>query len=178
MANNKLSDIIKGATEVNLRFSADLLNLSKDYVKAFSEAVTSEIARDVAAEDDSAPEKQPRPAQPLLIVAGRKGETANAAFAVNNTSQMSGSVTLGLNGDFADSEVTVEPDRLSLKNGEGASIRIRAKIGGKTSVEQDYRGTVVINELGIQLAEFIVRRLPDIKAAKKTTSQRRTVKKA
>jgi hypothetical protein len=173
MANNKLSDIIKSAAEVNLRYSANLLNLSKDYVKAFSKAVTNEMSSD---EDDNAPE--PRPTQPLLIVAGRKGETANAAFAINNTSQMSGSVTLSINGDFADSKVTVEPDTLSLKNGEGAIIRILATIGSKTSVDQDYQGAVRINELGIQLAEFIVRRLPDIKAPKKASPRRpRTAKK-
>lgn len=175
MPNKKFGDLIKSAAEVNLRFSADMLNLSKDYVKAFSQAVTSNVGSvdeddnvpETRTESETEPKNDPRAAQSLLIVAGRKGESANAAFAVNNTSQMSGTVTLGIKGEFSNSVVTVEPDTLTLKNGEGCIIRILAKIGNKMPVDEDFRGTVIINELGMQLSEFIVRRLPDLPATKK-----------
>lgn len=184
--SDRFSDILKNATEINLRYSASLLNLSKDYIKAFSGAITQKEASDGDdsgdQDDDQAKTKTETKTETKripLIVAGRKGEKTNAAFAVNNTSQMEGTVTLRAVGEFADSNIKIEPETLSLKNGEGAIIRILATIGKKLSVEEDYRGTVVIPELGLQVAEFVVRRLPDLPSKKKTArraSKKKTIK--
>jgi hypothetical protein len=183
MANLRLGDIIKSATEVNLRYSASALNLSKDYLKAFARAVTNEDTPEQP--EDREPEAGPEPGsgtksesrRPPLIVAGRRGDVANAAFAVNNTSQMSGTVTLQAVGDFADTKVSVDPETLTLKNGEGAIIRVLASIGNKTPVDVDHPGMVVIPELGLQVAEFVVRRLADPPAKKKPASRRPASKK-
>jgi hypothetical protein len=184
MSNLRLGDIIKSATEVNLRYSASALNLSKDYLKAFARAVTNESPPEGPDDQEEAaagPEPGPRPSSETrrapLIVAGRTGDTANAAFAVNNTSQMSGTVTLQAVGDFAGTKVTVDPETLTLKNGEGAIIRILAAIGKQTPVDVDHPGIVVIPELGLQIAEFMVRRLPDPPAKKKPASRRPARKK-
>lgn len=188
MTNLRLGDIIKSATEVNLRYSASALNLSKDYLKAFARAVTNEDTPEQPdnKEPEAGPEPGPEPGpgtksesrRPPLIVAGRRGDVANAAFAVNNTSQMSGTVTLQAVGDFADTKVSVDPETLTLKNGEGAIIRVLASIGNKTPVDVDHPGMVVIPELGLQVAEFVVRRLADPPAKKKPTPRRSTGKKA
>ena len=71
------------------------------------------------------------------------------------------SVSLKLKGDFADSHVTTDPVVLSLKNGEACIIRIIADIGTKMPVDVDYNGSVVIPQLGISIADFVIRRLPD-----------------
>ena len=93
MKGNFISDIIKNTTEVNLRYSATLLNLSKDYIKSFNEALTSKGSYQNEESDKSSTDSSDTKQIPL-IVAGHKGERANASFAVNNTSQMDGTVTL------------------------------------------------------------------------------------
>jgi hypothetical protein len=186
MKNSRLSDIIKGATEVNMRYSATLLNLSKDYLKAFSEALSEDRQTVDKPEGEpqppqeqpkSAPEKEATAARSLLLLAGRKGEKANAAFAVNNTSQMSGSVNLEVVGDFPGCKVVTDPEVLSLKNGEGCIIRILADIGARTPVDTDHPGSVVIPELGITIADFVIRRLPDLVAKKKTVRRKKAAAK-
>ncbi len=169
MSNQRLSDIIKSATEVNLRYSANLLNLSKDYIKSFTQSLANEEAREV---DEKATAPKTGAKTVPLIIAGRMGETANAAFVVNNTSNMGGSVSLQVSGDFADSLVTVEPEILSLKNGEGAIIRILVTIGKQMLDGVDHHGTVLIPELGITIAEFVIHKLPDSPPKKKTTRKR------
>lgn len=159
MSENRLSDIIKNATAVNLRYSADLLNLSKDYFKAFTEALIQKDDDKVAT--DAPQDSKPEPKRIPLVVAGAKGETAHAAFAVTNTSNMEGTVTMKVRGEFAGAKVRVEPERLSLKNGEGAIIRILATIGDQVPVNEKHPGVVVVPELGMQVAEFVVCRLPD-----------------
>lgn len=181
MNDQKISDIIKGAAEINLRYSASLLNLSKEYLSEFTKVVRDREenteADDSEVKTATGTEKNTVPAQStqnpgLLLLAGRKGEIANAAFAVNNTSQMSGSVSLQLKGDFANCHVTTEPENLTLKNGEGCIIRIIAKIGSKMPVDADHTGSVVIPELGLTIADFIIRRLPDLAPRKKTARKK------
>lgn len=153
MADRKLSDTIRSASAVNLKFSAELLNLGREYVRAFSSALTEGFpeTREGREEARRAP----------LLLAGAEGETANAAFTINNPGTLKGTVTLAVTGDFADSKVTVTPERLALDEQTGETVvRILAKIGKKAEVCKDYTGTVLFPEMDYRLTDFVVRKLP------------------
>ena len=150
MADRKLSQTIRNASAVNLKYSADLLNLGRDYVRAFSAALTN-------------PESggKPEPARAPLLLAGRTGETANAAFAISNSGKISGTVTLQLTGDFADTQISVDPERISFDEDKSDRVvRILAVIGSKTEVGRDYAGTILIPELDHRITHIVLRKLP------------------
>lgn len=151
MADRKLSNTIRGASAVNLRYSAELLNLARDYVRDFADAVTAP-ARD---EPDT-----PR-SRPTLLLAGRAGEVANAAFALNGSGKIKGVVTLKVEGEFADSEVRVEPERLSFDEEGEKIVRILARIGKEMPSGTDYPGAVVIPEFDHRITGFVLRKLGD-----------------
>lgn len=170
MDKYRLSDIIKGATRVNLNYSTTLLNLSRDYIKAMSEAIVGDASTDKTTNTGSAaPEETPQRAP--LLVAGRQDEVANAAVAVNNTSSMSGTVSLQVQGDFGNTRVQVEPENLTLAVGEGAIVRVIAHMDKHLEENRDYPGTVIIPELGLKVTDFIIRRLPDAPKAAEPTKQ-------
>lgn len=151
MADRKLSQTIRNASAVNLKFSADLLNLGRDYVRAFSAALTT-----------PQPETRPEPSRAPLLLAGRTGDTANAAFAISNSGKLTGTVTLQLTGDFADSKLSVDPERISFDDDKSDRVvRIIAVVGPKTEVGRDYSGTVLIPELDHRITNIVLRKLPD-----------------
>ena len=152
MAERKLSETIRSASAVNLKYSAELLNLGREYVRAFTSALSD--VQDAV--------REPETRRPPLLLAGKAGETANAAFAVGNRGNLKGTVTLTVTGDFSDTKVTVEPERLALDDGaDEVIVRILAKVGRKTETGRDFTGTVLIPELDRRLTDFVVRRLPD-----------------
>ena len=151
MVERKLSETIRSASAVNLKYSAELLNLGREYVRAFTSAVS-----------EGQEAREPEARRPPLLLAGKAGETANAAFAIGNRGNVKGTVTLVVSGDFSDTKVTVDPERLSLEDGSGEVIvRVLAKIGRKTEAGKDYTGTVLIPEMDHRLTDFVVRKLPD-----------------
>lgn len=150
MADHKLSSTIRNASAVNLKFSADLLNLGRDYVRAFSAALTT-------VEPQSKPELSRAP----LLLAGRTGDTANAAFAISNSGKINGTVTLQLTGAFADTQISVDPERISFDDDKSDRVvRILAVIGPDTEVGRDYAGTVMIPELDHRITNIVLRKLP------------------
>lgn len=154
MADRKLSDTIRSASAVNLKYSAELLNLGREYVRAFSSALSDglpETGGGGGGETRRAP----------LLLAGQEGDTANAAFTINNPGSLKGTVTLSVIGDFSDTKVTVTPERLALDEATGETVvRILAKVGKKTEVGRDYTGTVLFPEMDYRLTDFVVRKLP------------------
>lgn len=175
MANkSKLSDMARGATEVNLRYTATLLTLSKDYLRALSDSLMTNLNDE---EPDIAGQRttRNRPKSAPLIVAGRKGEVGNAAFSISNTSGRDGSVTVSCRGDFGGAKVWTDPQKLSLKNGDQATLRILAEFDNSIPVGEDQPGNVYLPELNMQVAEFVIRRLPD--PAKTKTRQTKKRKK-
>lgn len=150
MADRKLSQTIRNASAVNLKYSADLLNLGRDYLRAFTAALTS-----------PGPAGKPEPSRAPLLLAGRTGDTANAAFAISNSGKITGAVTLQVTGDFADTQITVEPERISFDDDKSDRVvRIIAVLGSKTEVDRDYTGTVLIPELDHRITNFVLRKLP------------------
>jgi hypothetical protein len=154
MSGNKLSDTIRNASTVNMRYTARLLNLGREYVKAFSDAL---VAGASDAENGGSGKK---PGAPLLL-AGRTGETANAAFSVSGGASLPSTLTLKVNGEFGDTKVWVEPETLSLQEGKAEITRILARIGKKTEPNTDFAGEVVIAEMNRKVTDFVLRKLPD-----------------
>lgn len=182
MDNSKLSELVKSAVKVNLQYSASLLDLSKDYIKSMGTALSSGVAteREQTSPEANTQTQDKTSARIPLIVAGRAGETANATFAVHNTSGIKGTVSMQFNTEFEGVSLEVEPSELTLDVGGSEFVRILAKITNKTAIDTDMPGFVLIPELGIKVAEFVVRRLPDKQASKKkvsSTSRKRSPKK-
>ena len=164
MENRKLSDLVKGAVKVNLSYSASLLNLSKDYIKAMGEALTTNTGSDKPESSATA-----SPTRIPLIVAGRAGDIANATFALHNTSGVKGSISLQIQGEFEGTKIELDPNsKLELDINANALVRILAKITDKTPINQDMPGVVIIPELGLRVAEFVVRRLEDKPASSRS----------
>lgn len=152
MESAKLSDLVKNAVKVNLNYSASLLTLSKEYIKAMTDALSNGTTEQP---ETSAPARIP------LIIAGRAGEKGNATFAVHNTSGIRGSISLQIQGDFEGVELDVDPAKLDLDVDANELVRILATFTSKAPVEKDMTGVVIIPELGLRVAEFVVRRLAD-----------------
>jgi hypothetical protein len=166
---SRVTDLLKGAVELNLRYTSTLLHLSKDYLKDANIVLTrgpaptpapTTIGSDAAAAAARAP----------LLVVGRAGDTGNGAFAINNPSDREMNVHLVVQGELDEPTVSVEPARLTLKAGEGAIVRILARINDRLAVDHDFIGSVVAPGLTNQGVPFIVRRLPDASTTEPSAS--------
>lgn len=157
MESVKISNLVKNAVKVNLNYSASLLTLSKEYIKAITDALAGagENQPDKPSSSTSATTRIP------LIVAGRAGESANATFALHNTSGIRGSISLQIQGEFDGATLEVDPPKLDFEVDANEMVRILAKITAKAPVEKDMVGVVIVPELGLRVAEFVVRRLAD-----------------
>jgi hypothetical protein len=152
---SRVTDLIKGAVELNLRYTSTLLHLSKDYLKDAGVVLTRDEA--------PAPAPAPAPGQPRppLLLAGRRGDLANAAFAINNPGDKDISVHLLVQGELGDERVKLDPARFSLAAGGSTIVRIVVAIDDKLEAERDHHGSVVAPGLSSQGVPFIVRRLAD-----------------
>jgi hypothetical protein len=150
----RVADLLKGAVELNLRYTSTVLHLAKDYLKDAGEVLSR------------APAIEPAPAaRAPLLVAGRSGEVGNAAFAINNPTDKPMSVHLVVQGDLGDDRVALDPARLELPALGQAIVRIVVPFDDKLPESQDFSGQVVAPGLSNQAVAFIVRRLPGLAAA-------------
>lgn len=151
---SRVTDLLKSAVELNLKYTSTLLHLSKDYLKDASDVVTREAA--------PSPPAQTTAARAPLLIAAYAGETGNAAFALNNPIGRDIPVHLVVQGELGDDRVRVDPARFTLKAGEQLVVRILASIDDKLPENQDHAGQVVAPGLSNQTVPFIVRRLPGV----------------
>ena len=183
MAKHTISKRVKSATKVNLSYGSSLFNLSKQYFNEISTALLdraedSAEASDVPLKSQQAENPAPlQPARPPLIVAGRHGETAHAAMVLSNTSNIAGTLTFQILGDFPGINILVEPPAIEIPPGESAIIRIMATMNAEIPAGVSYPGIVFIAEHQLKVAEFVLQRLPDL-ADKKPARRRRTNKTA
>jgi hypothetical protein len=155
---SRVTDLLKGAVELNLRYTSTLLHLSKDYLKDANVVLTRGPQPSPAPAGDEGTTPVARP--PLLVV-GRSGDTGNGAFAINNPSDRVMNVHLVIQGELDERVVSVDPARFTLNPGESTIVRILARIDDKLPVDHDHVGLVVAPGLTNQGVPFIVRRLPD-----------------
>jgi hypothetical protein len=165
---SRVSDLFKGALELNLRYTSTLLNLSKEYLRDANVVLTNGIQPAAADPAEAAAAAAARP--PLLIV-GRAGDTGNGAFAVNNPRDSEISVHFVTQGELGEGIVSVDPVRLTLQPHASAIVRILAHIDDNLPVDRDHVGSVVAPGLSTQGIPFIVRRLPDSDARRPSSAK-------
>jgi hypothetical protein len=157
---SRVTDLLKSAVELNLRYTSTLLHLSKDYLKD-ANVVLTRPPQPAPAPGDG----EPSAARPPLLVVGRSGDLANAAFAINNPSDREMNVHLLVQGELDERTVSLDPARLTLAPHAGAIVRILARIDDKLPADRDHVGSVVAPGLTSQGVPFIVRRLGDAAGA-------------
>lgn len=143
------TDLLKSGAELNLRYASALMDLSRGYLRDITEIVRR----------DPAPPVTPAPAaRPPLLLAGRAGELANAAYAISNPTAQDMPVQLQLQGGPAG--VRIEPERFTLAPGASAVVRLLVPVSEAWPVDQDQVGHVVAPGLSAPAVAFLVRRLP------------------
>jgi hypothetical protein len=164
----RITDLIRNAVELNLRYTSTLLHLSKDYLRDINGIIATQT-RGRAGNGGAQPTTGPAPLQ----LAGRRGETANAAFPLNNTTGRDMQVNLVVQGEFGAGQVRLEPASLQLAKDEQAIVRIFATIDEKMPVGQDRVGAIAAPGASSQAIGFIVRRrLPDADVEGKPAGRR------
>jgi hypothetical protein len=164
---SRVGDLLKGALELNLRYTSTLLNLSKDYLRDANVVLTNRMQPLPAGQANAGN----APARAPLLIVGRAGETGNAAFAINNPRDHEMNVHLMVQGELAQQVVSVDPAQLTLKPRGSAVVRILARIDDGLQPERDHLGSVVAPGLSTQGVPFIVRRLPDTAASGYSTAK-------
>jgi hypothetical protein len=172
---DRLIDAIKGAVELNLRYSSVVLNLSKDYIRDFEQLVRKGVQRGDAPSDGVDKPAAVRRA-PILLV-GERGEIATGAFVLNNTANAELNVSLVVQGELEPGQVEVVPATLVLPPSGNAYVRLKVPLSDAMSEDRDYVGAVVAPGLSAQAIEFVVRRLPG-GGASKPPRKRMTKRKA
>lgn len=167
MARDRIIEAIKGATEVNLRYSAIALKLAKEYVKDLDGIVRNGAAA-TATDRREEPPPAPPPAEqrPPILLVGEAGSEASGAFVLNNASATELSVTLSLQGDLGPARAELVPSALTIAPGASAVVRIRVPITKAIELDRDYAGAVVAPGLSVQAIPFMIRRLPPEAPAK------------
>ena len=168
---SRVVKLLKEAVDLNLRYGSSLLQLSKGYVLDAAEvlgvggvapAAPAPAASSAAA---AAPATTPAPAairaapRAPLLVAGRSGDLANAAFAINNPGSQPIQGQLLVQGELGADRVQLDPARFSLQPGQGLIVRIVVPIDDHLQAEHDHLGAVVVPGLSAEAVPFIVRRL-------------------
>jgi hypothetical protein len=166
----RLVDAVKGVVAVNLRYTSLLLNLTKEYVKAFEGAVregvsaqtgpAAPVAPAAPAAAAGEPAGQPASRRTPILLAGELGDEASGAFALANTSDKELNVNLVMQGEFDAAEVQINPSSLVLAPGANATIRLKLALTSALEEGRDYFGAVLAPGLSTQAIEFVVRRLP------------------
>jgi hypothetical protein len=157
MVRDRIVGVLKGATEVNLRYSAIALNLARQYVKEFDGVVRGGVAPDTG--DEAPPDKGKR--RPPIFLVGEAGTEAGGAFVLNNTADAELTVRLVVQGEIEPVQVRIVPDSLVIAPRDSAVVQLRVPITDAMEVGRDYAGAVVALSLASDPIEFIVRRLAD-----------------
>ena len=143
MIRERVIDLIKTATEVNLRYSAITLKLAREYIKEFDGVVRDGVAgrpapAEAQAEAPPAPERRP----PILLV-GRAGGEASGAFMLSNGADADLTVALVVQGDLGTVRAELVPASLVIAPGDSALVQLRVAITAEMEPGRDYAGAVV-----------------------------------
>ncbi|MEA3037596.1 MAG: hypothetical protein QOE79_109 [Sphingomonadales bacterium] len=158
MVKDRIVGVLKGATEVNLRYSAIALNLARQYVKEF-DGVVRGGATATDAGGEAPPDKAKR--RPPIFLVGEAGTEAGGAFVLNNTADAELTVRLVVQGEIEPVQVRIVPDSLVIAPRDSAVVQLRVPITDAMEVGRDYGGAVVAPSLASDPVEFVVRRLAD-----------------
>ena len=152
MARNRLVGVAKGAVDLNLRYSAAVVDLATRYLGDLGDVVRQRW------QDGPVASGRPRRA-PILLV-GQLGERPSGAFAVSNSGDREVSVQLSVMSQAPTEDVSVEPSTLTLAPGAGAFVQVSAAITEQLDENRDYALTVLAPGIAGDGVDFVVRRLP------------------
>jgi fructose-specific component phosphotransferase system IIB-like protein len=175
MIRDRLFDVIKGATEVNLRYSAITLRLAKEYIKEFDGMVRNGVTGkgEVDGDGDGRPDGPTPERRPPLLLVGRAGEEAGGAFILNNSADTELAVNLIVQGDIAPVQADLVPDSFVIAPGDHAVVQLKAIVTEAMETGRDYAGVVIAPGLSAQTIDFVVRRLPGEAPAPRRKARRR-----
>src|SRR5262245_11499768 len=140
---DRIVDIVKNVTELNLRYTSTLLYLGKDYVKDINTVVTTNSR-------PGRPGGEAPPMRPPLLIVGTRDETVGAAFPLKNSSGRDVNVSFVVQGQLDSEHVRIEPPSLELKAGESTVVRVIVHIDSKLEAGRDYAGAVSAPGLSAQ----------------------------
>jgi hypothetical protein len=153
----RVIETVKNVVAVNLRYTSLLLNLAKEYIKAFEGAVREGVASPDTT--DTADGGRP-PRRPPILLVGELGQEATGAFALNNTSDKELNVALVVQGELDPAQVGIAPAAVKLAPGTSTIVRLKVRLSDALEEGRDYVGAVGAPGLSAQFVEFVVRRLP------------------
>ena len=177
MVKERIIDVIKSATEVNLRYSAITLKLAREYIKELDGLVREKVAgtdsdRSNGATAEPAPERRP----PILLVA-QAGAEATGAFVLNNAAEADLNVALIVQGELGPARAELVPASFVIPPADSAVVQLKVKVTEGMEVGRDYVGAVVAPGLSAPAIEFVVRRLPGESPPKPASRPRATRKR-
>jgi fructose-specific component phosphotransferase system IIB-like protein len=166
MVRERIVDLLKNATAVNLRYSAVTLKLAREYIKELDGVVRHGVA---GGEDSDQPSTAPTPGRRAsILLVGQTGTQATGAFILNNTADADLTVALVVQGELGPVETELVPASLVIGPGDSAVVQLKVTMTDAMEIGRDYGGAVVAPSLAAQPVEFVVRRLPDEAPAKRT----------
>jgi len=178
METERLSEALKGAADLSVRYYAGLLKLSTDYLQSLAtlvsaagvgiaEPAAAAHAAQTAASGQTAATGQPAaagqaaPPRPPLLLAGRAGEDATAAFLIENTLADRVMARVAVQGSGLAARALAQPEVVSLGPGEQCVVQLRVRVDGTIEPGRDHFGELSVPELASRSIPFVVRRLPD-----------------
>lgn len=169
MMRDKLVGVFKEAAEINLRYSAVVLRLAREYVKEFDGVLRGTEASEKPETDGNPPQNNEQ-RSPLLLAAAA-GKEATAAFVLNNTSAAELPVKLVVEAEMAAATPEIEPTAFTIPGNQSAVAQLKLRIDPRLDLGRDYRGVVLAPSLSAEPIDFVVRRLAASK--RPPTSQKR-----
>jgi hypothetical protein len=184
MIRERVVGLLKGAAEVNLRYSAMTLRLAREYIKEF-DALLREPS------GNSGPDAQPEPQteaapqaeaapppRPPILLAGSAGAEAGGVFMLSNGADFELPVQLLVQDYDGPAPPTLTPASFTMAPRAMAAVQLGLRIGEDLEIGRDYRGTVVAPSLSAPPVEFIVRRMADEAAPSAESPQKAKRKRA
>jgi len=157
---DRLVDIIKGAVEMNLRYTATVVSLATGYVSEMGDMIRERAGASSRTEAPSESKSPPR-RSPILLV-GQLNEEVTGTFALNNTTNQEFSVDLVVEGELDPSVTTLTPKMVKLAPGAGTFVHLKVRITDALVENRNYRMSVLVPDLAAPRVDFVVRRLPGI----------------
>jgi len=168
MVRERVVGLIKGAAEVNLRYSAMTLRLAREYIKEF-DALLREPSGGSGPDAQPEPQAQPGPQaeaaaaapRPPILLAGPAGAEAGGVFMLSNAADFELPVQLLVQSYDGPMPPTLTPSAFTMAPRATAVVQLHLTLGEDLEIGRDYAGTVVAPSLSAPPVAFVVRRLAD-----------------
>ena len=164
METERLGAALKDAADLSVRYYAGLLKLSTDYLQSLASLVSvagTGLSQPAAAPVPPSAGAAAVPPRPPLLLAGKAGEDAVAAFLIENTLASQVTARVAIQGMGAAAHAAAQPPVVSLAPGEQCVVQLRVRIDPAIEPGRDHVGELSVPELASRTIPFVVRRLAD-----------------